>query len=68
LRRSSEGLSPWFVLLGTVSGTSAIFNIFLLPTSAVDIKCCAVNSSFSCAAGLLGIAQVSVQWLCFFAM
>ncbi|KAF2103292.1 hypothetical protein NA57DRAFT_19586, partial [Rhizodiscina lignyota] len=68
MRRSSEGLSPWFVLLGTTSGTSAIANIILLPTSRVDVQCCRVNSGFSCAAGLLGIAQVGVQWSCFFAI
>lgn len=67
-RRTSEGISPYFVLLGTISGTSAIANILTLPTSRQDIACCKVNSGFSCAAGLLGIAQVGVQWSCFFLM
>lgn len=67
-RRSSEGISPWFVLLGTTSGTSAFANIILLRGSQADVLCCRVNSTFSCAAGLLGIAQVGVQWSCFFAM
>lgn len=67
-RRTSEGISPWFVLLGTTSGTSAIANILTLPTSREDIACCKVNTGFSCAAGLLGVAQVGVQWSCFFIM
>lgn len=67
-RRSSEGLSPYFVLLGTVSGTCAISNILTLPASRADIKCCKVNGPFSCTAGLLGIAQVGIQWSCFFLM
>ena len=67
-RRSSEGLSPYFVLLGTTSGTCAIANILTLPTSRADIGCCKVNDSFSCIAGLLGIAQIGLQWASFFLM
>src|ERR1700760_1819914 len=64
-RRSSEGLSPWFVLLGTTSSTFALFNISCLPITQTDISCCHVNGRFSCVPGLLGIAQVFVQWSCF---
>jgi hypothetical protein len=64
-RRSSEGLSPWFVLLGTTSSTFALFNIRCLPITLTDISCCHVNSRFSCVAGLLGVLQVFVQWSCF---
>ncbi|KAF2396528.1 hypothetical protein EJ06DRAFT_559667 [Trichodelitschia bisporula] len=64
-RRSSEGLSPYFVLLGTTSGTFALANIITLPTSQADIGCCREISRVACAAGLLGIAQVAVQWGCF---
>ncbi|OJD34849.1 pq loop repeat protein [Diplodia corticola] len=66
LRRSSEGLSPWFVLLGTTSGTCAIANILVLPRSREDIGCCDEIDGFACGAALLGIAQVGVQWSCFF--
>ncbi|OMP85862.1 hypothetical protein BK809_0002074 [Diplodia seriata] len=68
LRRSSEGLSPWFVLLGTTSGTCAIANILVLPRSREDIGCCDEIDGFACGAALLGIAQVGVQWSCFFLM
>lgn len=65
LRRSSEGISPYFVLLGTTSGTFALANILTLPRSQADIACCYEISRFACISGLLGIAQVAVQWGCF---
>ncbi|KIW63689.1 hypothetical protein PV04_08672 [Phialophora macrospora] len=63
--RSSYGLSPYFVLLGTTSGTCAFANILVLPRSRSDIACCREVDEFACLAGLLGIAQVGVQWSCF---
>ncbi|KAF2645492.1 PQ loop repeat protein-like protein [Massarina eburnea CBS 473.64] len=65
-RRSSRGLSPMFVLLGTVSGTASIANILTLPESTRDMGCCKEIGPFPCAAALLGIAQIGVQWTCFF--
>lgn len=67
-RRTSEGISPYFILLGTTSGTSAFANILVLPASRADVACCKTVSSFECFAGLLGIAQVGVQWACFTVM
>lgn len=67
-RRSSRGLSPLFVLLGTVSGTASIANILTLPESTRDMGCCQEIGAFPCAAALLGIAQIGVQWSCFFFM
>jgi len=64
-RGTSEGISSWFVLLGTTSATSAFANILLLPQSRHDIECCKEIEMFHCAAGLLGIAQLGIQWLCF---
>ena len=57
-----------FVLLGTVSGTASIANILTLPESTRDMACCSHIGSFPCAAALLGIAQIGVQWTCFFFM
>jgi hypothetical protein len=37
-RRSSEGISPWFLLLGVSSGTCALCNILLL--SGPMFGCC----------------------------
>ena len=67
-RRSSEGISPYFVLLGTTSGTCAFANILTVPASRRDLACCKELSGFDCAAGVLGIAQVGVQWSCFVVM
>ncbi|KAM3074623.1 hypothetical protein ACMFMG_008051 [Clarireedia jacksonii] len=65
IRGTSEGISPFFILLGTTSGTCAFANILVLPASRADVACCKTVSTFECAAGLLGIAQVGVQWFCF---
>ncbi|KAL8841385.1 MAG: hypothetical protein Q9205_002781 [Flavoplaca limonia] len=65
VRRSSEGISPYFVLLGTTSGTFAFANILTLPTSRADLACCNKISAFGCLAGALGVAQIGVQWSCF---
>ncbi|KAL2177660.1 uncharacterized protein P884DRAFT_299530 [Thermothelomyces heterothallicus CBS 202.75] len=64
-RGTSEGISPYFVLLGTTSATSAFANILLLPKSRQDVACCKEIETFHCIAGLLGIAQLGVQWICF---
>lgn len=66
--RSSRGLSPMFVLLGSVSGTASIANILTLPESTRDMACCTEIGPFPCAAALLGIVQIGVQWACFFFM
>jgi len=64
-RGTSEGLSTYFILLGTTSGTCAFATILVLPSSRADVACCKTVSAFECAAGLLGIAQVGAQWVCF---
>ncbi|KAI9929124.1 hypothetical protein ASPWEDRAFT_169039 [Aspergillus wentii DTO 134E9] len=64
--RSSFGISPFFILLGTTSGTSSFANILVLPRSIQDAACCKEISGFSCFSALLGILQVGVQWLGFF--
>lgn len=67
-RRSSFGISPYFVLLGTTSGTSAFANILVFPKTAADVSCCQEISGFACFAGLLGVFQMGMQWLSFFTM
>lgn len=67
-RRTSEGISPYFVLLGTTSSTFAFANILTLPASRDSLACCSEVSGFDCFAGLLGIAQVGIQWVCFTVM
>lgn len=67
-RRSSEGLSPWWVLLGGISSIAGIGNILVLPKSREDMKCCKEISGGECAAALLGVGQIGLQWACFMFM
>jgi len=62
---TSAGLSPWWVMLGTLSSIAGITNIIVLPTSQHDMRCCKEISAAECGAGLLGVVQVGVQWTCF---
>ncbi|KAK6544794.1 hypothetical protein TWF694_001477 [Orbilia ellipsospora] len=63
-RRTSEGISPLFLLLGVTSGTCALANIWMLGWGVVE--CCASDlGPFQCFAGMLGILQVTTQWSCF---
>ena len=64
-RGTSEGISPWWVLLGTASATCGFANILTVGPSRQDIACCKTVETFECLAGLLGIAQLGVQWICF---
>ncbi|CAK7212012.1 hypothetical protein SCUCBS95973_001318 [Sporothrix curviconia] len=64
-RGTSEGISPYFVLLGVTSATSGFANILTLPQSRQDVACCQELDTFHCMAGLLGIAQLGAQWICF---
>lgn len=57
-RRSAEGLSTLYILLGAASGICAVGNILILPASQVDAGCCRRNTRFACIAGLLGMTQV----------
>ncbi|KAJ5584509.1 uncharacterized protein N7459_004309 [Penicillium hispanicum] len=67
-RRSSFGISPYFVLLGVTSGTSAFANILVFPKTAQDVGCCQEISGMACFASLLGVFQMGMQWLCFFSI
>ncbi|KAI2636188.1 ATP synthase F0 [Xylaria nigripes] len=63
-RGSSEGISPYFVLLGVTSANAQFGNILSLPESRADVACCKEVSPLECTAGLLGIAQIGTQWIC----
>ncbi|GAB0136895.1 hypothetical protein EsDP_00005181 [Epichloe bromicola] len=64
-RGTAEGISPYFVLLGTTSATSGFANILTVAKSREAIECCKELDTFQCAAGLLGVAQLGMQWVCF---
>ncbi|KAF8963509.1 hypothetical protein BDZ97DRAFT_1820246 [Flammula alnicola] len=61
--KSSEGFSPVFLLLGTTSAASGMFNMITL--QAPIVKCCRVVSFGSCAEMTAGVVQVGLQWFCF---
>ncbi|EAW09626.1 PQ-loop repeat-containing protein [Aspergillus clavatus NRRL 1] len=63
--KSSFGISPYFVLLGTTSGTSALVNVVTQQQSLHDVACCKSINGVACFGGLLGIFQVATQWFCF---
>ncbi|KAG0231369.1 hypothetical protein B0O80DRAFT_277331 [Mortierella sp. GBAus27b] len=60
---TSEGISPWFLLLGTISATSTFLNIVILQWKV--ILCCGVLSLGPCLESILGIAQLGVQFVMF---
>ncbi|KAL5002333.1 hypothetical protein BDV10DRAFT_118900 [Aspergillus recurvatus] len=66
--RSSFGISPYFVLLGTTSGTFALANMVSQQQTLQDAACCKDVSGLSCFSGLLGILQVAIQLVSFFAI
>jgi len=61
--QSSEGISPWFLLLGTVSGTSSLFNMVILQYRMLE--CCARVTAVACFENTLGIIQLAIQWAMF---
>ncbi|KAI7822616.1 hypothetical protein BC939DRAFT_453782 [Gamsiella multidivaricata] len=60
---TSEGISPWFLLLGTISASSTFLNIVVLQWKV--ILCCGVLSLGPCLESILGIAQLGVQFVMF---
>lgn len=64
-RGTSEGISPYFVLLGTTSATAGFANILTVAPSRTAIGCCKEIESFQCIVGLLGVVQLGAQWLCY---
>lgn len=58
-RKSSEGISPWFLLLGIISSFSAFFNILLVSQSVYN--CCHIITTGQCFSASLAIIQISVQ-------
>ncbi|KAJ1906345.1 hypothetical protein LPJ81_001398 [Coemansia sp. IMI 209127] len=63
-RRSSDGISPYFILLGAAGAGSNITNIILL--QFIALQCCTVQTLGVCVASLLGIVQVLIQGSMFY--
>ncbi|KAF8341215.1 uncharacterized protein EI90DRAFT_3278902 [Cantharellus anzutake] len=62
-KRSSEGLSPWFLLLGSTSCAAGMLNVVALQWPV--IKCCHQVSAGLCLENLGGVFQVVIQWCLF---
>ncbi|KAI5121596.1 hypothetical protein M0805_009467 [Coniferiporia weirii] len=60
---SSEGFSPWFLLLGATSSAAGMLNMWTMQWGVV--KCCRYISRGSCLESLGGVIQVSMQWFLF---
>ncbi|PKC04213.1 hypothetical protein RhiirA5_316089 [Rhizophagus irregularis] len=62
--KSSEGISPLFLLLGAISMTCSYFNILILQFN--EFGCCKnVYPAGYCFENVLGIIQLTIQWFCF---
>ncbi|KAK7740971.1 hypothetical protein SLS53_005034 [Cytospora paraplurivora] len=64
-RKSAEGLSTLYILIGALSGVCAVGNIMMLPSSEVEMGCCRELQRFACISGLLGMFQVIFGIACF---
>ena len=62
-RRSSEGLSAYFILLGSTSTTCGLLNIIILSQDVYD--CWSDLSRYEELSASLGIWQVGAQWAAF---
>ncbi|KAI9241413.1 hypothetical protein MVEG_04999 [Podila verticillata NRRL 6337] len=57
--KTSDGISPWFLLLGCLSATSSLLNILILQWRV--LQCCRYVTAGQCFKSTLGITQLGVQ-------
>ncbi|KZP16736.1 hypothetical protein FIBSPDRAFT_865709 [Athelia psychrophila] len=62
-KKSSEGFSPWFLLLGSTSSAAGMLNMITMQWSIV--KCCRVFSTGDCVESVAGVFQLFLQWFMF---
>jgi len=60
---TSEGFSPWYLLLGATSGSAGVLNILIVQWQL--FRCCRVLNAGACLESLLGFFQVTLIWLLF---
>ncbi|WWC91112.1 uncharacterized protein L201_006053 [Kwoniella dendrophila CBS 6074] len=61
--KTSEGFSPWYLLLGATSSASGMLNLLIVQWPL--FRCCSIISAGRCFESLLGFFQVTLQWLLF---
>ncbi|KAJ7320784.1 hypothetical protein DFH08DRAFT_788983 [Mycena albidolilacea] len=59
-QNTSEGLSPWFLLLGSTSSAAGFLN--LVTVQHTQIRCCRVVTLAQCVESTAAIVQVGLQW------
>jgi len=62
-KNTSEGFSPWYLLLGSTSSASGMLNVVMLQWDIV--RCCRSIGVGYCLESLGGIIQVALQWALF---
>ncbi|KAF8523648.1 hypothetical protein JB92DRAFT_2704554 [Gautieria morchelliformis] len=62
-KNTSEGFSPWYLLLGSTSAASGMLNVIMLQWNV--IMCCSSVGPGYCLESLGGVIQVSLQWALF---
>ncbi|KAF8574828.1 hypothetical protein K439DRAFT_812505 [Ramaria rubella] len=62
-QNSSEGFSPWYLLLGSTSSGSAMLNVIMLQWNV--FQCCSTVGPGYCLESLGGVIQVALQWALF---
>ncbi|KAI0267314.1 hypothetical protein BC834DRAFT_968836 [Gloeopeniophorella convolvens] len=60
---SSEGFSPWFLLLGSTSSASGMLNMLVMQWGIV--RCCRTYGALDCLETVAGVIQVGTQWFLF---
>ncbi|KAJ9065509.1 hypothetical protein DSO57_1018815 [Entomophthora muscae] len=63
LTKTSAGINPYFLLLGSVSALCNVINIIITQKSAMG--CCFSLGFGLCIESLLGVFQITVQWILF---
>ncbi|KIJ26509.1 hypothetical protein M422DRAFT_105343, partial [Sphaerobolus stellatus SS14] len=61
--KTSEGFSPWYLLLGSTSAASGMLNVIMLQWDV--IKCCKHVKFGYCLESLGGVLQATLQWAFF---
>ncbi|KAI0046323.1 hypothetical protein FA95DRAFT_1542653 [Auriscalpium vulgare] len=60
---SSEGFSPWFLLLGSTSAASGMLNMIIMQWGV--LRCCRFYTALNCLETIAGVLQVVTQWFLF---
>ncbi|KAJ3225948.1 hypothetical protein HK099_005881 [Clydaea vesicula] len=64
-KKTSEGLSVYFILLGNLGSISVVSNVLILQFPV--FHCCSKNwPAITCAENVMGITQVAIQLCCLF--